>query len=624
VALVIVALVAAGGVGATMLLTSSTGVTSTVVGYAPADSVMYVEARLDLPGNQRAEVAKTLSAFPGFADQSALPSKLNEVLDRIVKDASNSKHDYQTDIAPWFGGQIGIAQGPSSGLSALAGLAGASPAPSPTTNPTAGLPACTGATAPAPTASEAATPAPSGSGVLGEQLLPLGLGKLGMSSLAANARALALANVTDSQKAQAFVNSVIADGGVATSDVTCDGVVVHLVKPNAPAAAAMPDAGWAILADKVLAVGDLDSIRLAIATKGTAGLSSTAAYQSAVAALPGDHIGFVYEALRASIQGQLDSLKAFDTDGTVTALASILEGNVPEWIAGDIKAANGNLQLDSAQPAVAGQTATNRASDLAAAVPPTTIALVDVHDVGKSLEAFRAKAQADPKLAPYVKQVDDALGLAGGFAGALGWIGDAGIAVTNTSSGVSGGIVIRPDDAAAAQQLFTELRTMLGLAGVSAGVSVTDEAYNGATITTVDLSALAPLLQSSMGSSLPAGVTLPKNVKLSYVVTDKIVVLTLDPAFAKAVIDTTKGGPSLASDPRFSALLQQAGSQGTGLTWLDVTGVRTLIEGLLPADAKTKYEADYKPYLLPLDALLSVGSTDGNLQRGTMILGLKH
>ncbi|HEY4752734.1 MAG TPA: hypothetical protein VIH37_05565, partial [Candidatus Limnocylindrales bacterium] len=251
VALVIVALVAAGGVGATMLLTSSTGVISSVVGYAPADSVMYMEARLDLPGNQRAEVAKTLEAFPGFADQSALPAKLNEVLDRIVKDASNNKHDYQTDIAPWFGGQIGIAQGPSSGLGALAGLAGASPAPSPSTDPTAGLPACTGATAPAPTASEAATAAPSGSGVLGR----LGLGKLGMSTLAAHARALALASVTDSQKAQAFVNSVIADAGAATSDVTCDGVVVHLVEPSAPAAAAMPDAGWAVLGDKVLAVG---------------------------------------------------------------------------------------------------------------------------------------------------------------------------------------------------------------------------------------------------------------------------------------------------------------------------------------------------------------------------------
>ena len=46
----------------------------------------------------------------------------------------------------------------------------------------------------------------------------------------------------------------------------------------------------------------------------------------------------------------------------------------------------------------------------------------------------------------------------GGFDAIVGWIGEAGIAVTGTGGTVAGGLVIVPTDAAAAQRLFTQLR----------------------------------------------------------------------------------------------------------------------------------------------------------------------
>ncbi len=601
VAVLVVALVVAGGLGATLLLTSSTSGTSTILGYVPADTVSYGEVRLDLPGSQRAEVAKSLSAFPGFADQSTLDTKLGELYDRIIKAATNDKHDYQTEIAPWFGGQLAAAQGPQ-GFGSL-GLPGASPtaAPSPTLDPAAALPPCTGG--------ETATPAPTPTDQSG--FLPTG---------SLNIRYLLLADVKDSAKAAAWVGSVMSAASVKTTDRTCDGTVVHVVQ--ADAYGGMPDVGWAILGDKVLVAGDLSSMRLAIATKGAGGLAGTPNFQKAVASLPGDHVGFMYEDMHAALSSQVASMSSLDTEGTLTAVYNVLEGMVPAWVAGDLKAADGNFVLDTVQPATDLQATANRTSDLAGLAPSNTIALADIHDLGKTLGALKDKFAADPKLEPSVKQLDTALGLAGGFAGTIGWIGDAGFAVTSDGTSVSGGIIIRPDDAGAASRLFTQLRSLADLSGASSGISISDEQYKGATITTVDLSSLGPLLESQMGSL--GGASIPSDLKFVYTATDKVVVLTLDTAFAKSVVDASQGGDSLAKNSRFSTLLGKVGDKTTGLFWLDVTATRALVENLLPAGQKSQYEADVKPYLLPFDALISSGASDNGLTRGTMVVSVNH
>ena len=78
---------------ATLSLTGSSP-TSTVAGYVPADSLAYGELRLDLPGDQRQEVGEFLSKFPGFADQAALETKLDEVLDRLLSESTDGKQTY--------------------------------------------------------------------------------------------------------------------------------------------------------------------------------------------------------------------------------------------------------------------------------------------------------------------------------------------------------------------------------------------------------------------------------------------------------------------------------------------------------------------------------------------------
>ena len=52
-----------------------------------------------------------MQAFPGFDDQAAFPTKLNEALDQLVKQASGGKQTFTEDISPWFGGQLAVSIG---------------------------------------------------------------------------------------------------------------------------------------------------------------------------------------------------------------------------------------------------------------------------------------------------------------------------------------------------------------------------------------------------------------------------------------------------------------------------------------------------------------------------------
>jgi hypothetical protein len=110
IALVVVALVIGVAAAGAFLLAGSSS-PSVVLAYAPKDAVAYVDARLDLPGDQRQKVGDLLSRFPGFADQSTLEAKLDDVLDRLIDDATAGDQRYTSDIKPWFGGEIGLAIG---------------------------------------------------------------------------------------------------------------------------------------------------------------------------------------------------------------------------------------------------------------------------------------------------------------------------------------------------------------------------------------------------------------------------------------------------------------------------------------------------------------------------------
>lgn len=80
--------------------------TPEVLKYVPADSAVVGELRMDLPGDQMEKLGRLLSHFPGFADQSTLPAKIDEALGRLVSSASGGDADYAADIKPWLNGPL--------------------------------------------------------------------------------------------------------------------------------------------------------------------------------------------------------------------------------------------------------------------------------------------------------------------------------------------------------------------------------------------------------------------------------------------------------------------------------------------------------------------------------------
>lgn len=93
--------------------------------YVPADSAIVAEVHPELPGDQRQRLGNFLAHFPGFADQSSLDQKIDEVLGRVVHDGSGGAVDYATQVKPLLAGPLAVSASPG-GLSAA--MSGGSPA----------------------------------------------------------------------------------------------------------------------------------------------------------------------------------------------------------------------------------------------------------------------------------------------------------------------------------------------------------------------------------------------------------------------------------------------------------------------------------------------------------------
>ena len=102
--------------------------------------------------------------------------------------------------------------------------------------------------------------------------------------------------------------------------------------------------------------------------------------------------------------------------------------------------------------------------------------------------------------------------------------------------------------------------------------------------------------------------------------TDDVVVLGYGTDFTKAVLDAAAGGPSLAKDARFTDALTRVGSTRTGLVWVDIAGLRDIVEPLLSAEDKASYESDVKPYLDALDYLIETTEPGTPYDRGRVVL----
>ncbi|HEY8636294.1 MAG TPA: DUF3352 domain-containing protein [Candidatus Limnocylindrales bacterium] len=560
----IIALVIAASAAVALLITGRSS-NATVLGYVPEGATMYGEVRLDLPGDQRLAVGAFLSKFPGFADQASLETKLNEVLDDLVKQATQQAQTYTTDIKPWFGGELAFAVGPL-------------PPPASVSN--------------------------------------------GDTSAMSAVRMLALVSIKDAAAAQAWLDAAVAKSGSKTTSETYNGATLSVFE-----AVGGVQPAYALIDGKVAAIGDIASVKGAVDTKGAGAFSKEDGPKAALASSTGDHVGFMYVALRPLMDwsNALSKLQSTQLGSTPLTLGDSLFKAVPDWGAFALRFQSNAIVLEADAPLAAtplGPTE-NRVSSLAEHIPSNAVVASITNDYGKTIKQALDLYRSEPSFKPVFDQIDKALGLVGGTDAAIGWVGDTAIVVTVPDGTPEGGLIVAPTDKAAAQHLFTSLRSFIEIGGAQQGITVRDETYNGTTITTVDVGDIAKLSQVTgpEAAMLPSG-----HIEIAYAITDSVVVLGSGPGFVKHVLDTTKD-TSLASNARYQTLADQAGA-GTGTSFVDIAAIRGLAEKFA-ADAKVdpaalaKYESDVKPFLAPFDALFASGTTGSGGNHSSISLTVK-
>jgi hypothetical protein len=539
-----------------------------VLGYVPADSTMYGEVRLDLPGDQRQKVGEFLSKFPGFADQAALDTKLDEVLDRLTSQSTKGKQSYTADIKPWFDGQLAFSVGP--------------------------IPEVT---------------------------------RDDPAAAAKSLRALLLVSIKDEALAKTWFSNAFSEAGarITSTSESYQGVPLTIfTDPDAP----QLQGAFGIVGGKVAILGDATSVKAAVDTKGSSGLVKASSFAAADAALKGDDVGFFYFDMKSWMRA---SQRLSATFSSAPPVSDALLAMIPDWTAMRVRLESDAIVLDSAQSHVEVVPGlSNRANGVPAYAPPTTVALLAGNDFGTSLKQLIKLYREEPATADAFKQIDQAAGLVGGLDAAVGWMGDSGAVVSRAGDGVEGGIVSIPADAAAGKQLLTQLRSFIQLGGAQMGITTRDETYNGQTITIVDLGSLKGLagMAGALGGLPSAGAPtdVPDgNAELAYVATDQVVVLGSSAEFVKHVLDAGAGA-SLADDARFQGLVGRVQAAHSGLNFIDIAAVRQLLEGAMakaPDKERAEYEESIKPFLIPFDAYIASGVVGGAVDQGHAVITVK-
>ncbi|HET9521922.1 MAG TPA: DUF3352 domain-containing protein [Candidatus Limnocylindrales bacterium] len=524
--------------------------TSVAVGYMPNDSIAYSEVRLDLPGDQRAKLGAFMSSFPGFDDQAAFDPKLDELLDRLVRMASEDQQSWTGDIKPWFGGVIAVGSGPMSPPSALG----------------------------------AATP-------------------LGGGSLVA-------ITVTDRAKAVGWLQKT---AGEALTESEYGGATLLTG----------PDSGFGttfVLAvtDKVILGGTDADVRAAVDSKGEGKLADDDEFKAAYGIVKSDYVAFGFVDYRSLIQSAIAGSGAGSGLDSTTVDDELLS-MVPPWFASVARIEDDAIVTDGAFPSIDfGFDAKNKRGVLAGHTPANTIVYAESHDIGTALVTLLDRFRQMPELRDSFGQLDTSAGMIGGVDGIIGWWGDVAVAISKQSDGsYGGGLLITPTDVDKASAFFGFIRSAIVLGGRGAGLEVRDVPHGDTTISVIDFSAAA-----GSSGALPPGV----KAEVAYAVTPELVAFGYGEAWVASVLDA-EGATSLAGTPRYQELLKRVGEENLGVTFIDVTAIRELLEPLmkpeLSADDWAFYEREIKPYLLPFDAVISSSVKDGGIDHLVQSLVVK-
>jgi hypothetical protein len=347
----------------------------------------------------------------------------------------------------------------------------------------------------------------------------------------------------------------------------------------------------------VMILGPELTVKAALDTGGDSKVASSDSFAAALETAPNAYLGFGYLDVAAFVDAATEAAGSA-ADLPQACLDDALAA-IPAWASGSMRADTDVLVFTTTAPAVGDPPATEAsASAIAAHLPGSTVVAIEIRDFGPSLLAgidmIKEQLACEPSAAEMVDQVEQALAAIGGAEALVGWADDTAIAVEFTAGTPGGGLAATVSDEAAAERALDQIQALLALGGAGSGLAVREEAYGDGTLLVVEIpSELA-------GEELPA---------IAATAQGGIFALgTLD--FVKHVVDT-EAGDSLASSDRYERAIAAAGGDGVSDVYVDISGLVAAAETMIPAEEKSRYETEVKPFLEPFEAFAAVSEATG-------------
>ncbi len=556
--------VLSAGIGVALggfLLDTRPGAVGIAAAYVPADAPFYVEVRLEPSAEQDAALRELLGRFPaieGVDLARPLYEQVVELIDEKLAAEADADVSWAEDVAPWFGGHVAF------GLTSfpIEAMGMMDPMASP--------------------------PIPD---------------------------MVVIVGVTDPVAARSTIERLAADQpDMETTLSDHRGVTVHSLTSG--------DGAYAVTDDALLFAPTAEAITAALDTAAEPAqrLSDAPRIADMAAELPSDWLAFAAYDFTELIAA---SFEQADGVPTADAFRALME-NQPMRGAMAISASGDRIAMDAVSEAPSGAFAVENADrGLAGEVPADALYYGDGGNIGTALAAFveamTAAAEEDPAIAEQIATAESALGA--DLEEMVARIGDGAIVAGWDGNEPYAGMVLVPNDVAAAQRRIGQLVTFAGLAAMDPGSGITvDEAeMAGATVTTI---------RWEDPNAMPMeGVPVPTGVSVQVTVTDDRALVGLGETFVGRVLELD-AADSLAAEPRYADAIAELGpTSNAGVAWLDLAGAREAIEQAIGPmlgfiDPDGAYESEVKPWLLPLDRMVTVTVLDGEtlVQRSALLI----
>jgi hypothetical protein len=546
--------VLAAGIGLVLGLTILSGRGQSALGtsasYVPADAVVYMEARLDLPAGQRESLLAILERFPGVNADEVLGAAMADTLDEALA-SMRVPATYSTDIAPWFDGRVALSL-----LDYPLNMDPMSPQ------------------------------------------LPTMAFLVGVRDSAA---AGSLADTLRSEMEAVGATFTSSDHG-GTAVWTLDVATTQQMLPGAGFAYALTD-------DQLLLANGRETVERLLDVRGGAGdsLEERAELRDLAGHLPAEWAGI----MTADIGAMLESTRA-QLEATSPELADALEAylqDVPTFVATTVGFEDDAVRFDAVTGLPGGDLApSNGQRALAGSVPSDAIFFSDGGNVGPGLvhaiTGIRTTIAAVPGAesgTAQLEQVEAALGA--NLEEFVSWIGSGAMAAGWDGEQAWFGLVLEAADADAAAQRLGQLRALVELAALdpSTEVHVSTETVEGVEVTSISVATPA----------MTAGPPISELV-VQYALDGDTAVIGLGDRFVGRALGIAPGG-SLAESDRFQGAIERfGGDDNAGALFLDLVALREAVEGAVPQESLSGYDSEVRPNLLPLDYLAGVNRVEGD------------